>query len=100
LTPVGVDPDAGDKGVVCHPILEHGGGRMDEARDIAAGIDYGIPCAPPQRPEIPCTIATELFGVRKEFWACVPVVEERHSVATVESRMDDMAPEKERPTED
>jgi len=85
---------------VCHPILEHGCESVDEARDIATGIDHGIPRAPPQRPETPSTIAAELFYVREEFWTRVPAVEERHLVPTVECRLDDVAPKKERSTED
>jgi hypothetical protein len=55
---------------------------------------------PPQRPEVPGTIAAELFYVREEFWTRVPAVEERYLVPTVEGRLDDMAPKKERPAED
>jgi hypothetical protein len=73
---------------------------VDEARDIATGVDHGIPRAPPQCPEIPGTITAEIFCVREKFRARVPAVEERHLVLTVESRLDDVAPKKERPPED
>lgn len=81
-------------------LLEHGGRSLDEARDIARRINHSIPGATTQGAEIPGPIAIEPFGVGEQIRVRAPAVEERHVVPTVQCRLDDVASEKECPTED
>src|SRR5918998_4991458 len=76
------------------------GGRPDDARHIAAGVDHRVPPSFPQGGEIPFPISLELLDLGEQFRFAEPPVEEGDPVAFPERRLDEVAPEESRTAED
>jgi hypothetical protein len=70
------------------------------ARQVAAGVDGGIPAPPAQRRQIAAAIAAQPFQVGKQLGMGAAAVEERDLVAARPRRLDQVAPEVERAAQD
>jgi hypothetical protein len=81
-------------------IGERLGGRADDAREVAGGVDDRVPGTAAERVQPTVSVSPQLLGLGKELGIGLPAVEQRDVVPACKCGFGDRAPEELRPTDD
>jgi hypothetical protein len=97
---VPVDGDARDEDVSPDGIAQQLCRLPHDARHVAARVDHAVPCAPGERTEIAVAVSLQVLDLREELGVRLPACEDRHLVPARERRVDRLAAEELRASED
>ena len=76
------------------------GGGPHDARQVAGGVDHGVPAAAAERLEATVAVSEQVLGVRKQPGVRPAAMEQRDVMAARARRLDQVAPQEQRSAEE